>query len=572
MLYLWRAIVCLRIVIESLYQDEIVTGQIVNTKSIELECKNCGWRQQYEKPLKHCPTCNEDILYARYDLSYLKQNGWAEEVRRRKPGLWRYHELLPIKDPDNIISMGEGGTAMYRARNLGAMLGLKNLYIKDERQGPTGSFKDRQASVAISVMHEMGIEEAVVASTGNVAIAYSAYAARAGIKMWAFFPDLVPGDKIREVALYGTEVVNVTGTYDQTKTIAARFAGSQGIHYDRGIKSIAAMESMKTMAYEIAEDLDWKSPDWFIQGVSGGMGPLGLAKGFEELMELGLVEKIPAIGLVQSEGCMPMIDAFNNNMPVAVPVENPETIIATLSTGNPGRAYQLLYEIMTEWGGAAAAASDEEAFEMTKVMARTDGISVEPATAVAFAGLVRLVRNGEIKPDDVVVFNCSGHTFPVEKRILGNKWAKELDISDASSDPVLPAETLVEAVERVKSPIRKVLVIEDNENAARLMERLLSVNYDVSIAYDGQAGLDLAYNLRPDLIVTDLMMPQVDGFSVIERLKNDKAFRDVPIIVLTAKELTAHERARLSGQVDTLLQKGSFLSEELLQRIVDALN
>ena len=550
----------------------MVTSRIVKTKSIELECKNCGWREQYETPIKHCPVCYEDILYARYDIDYLKKTGWADDIKRRKPGLWRYHELLPIKEPDNVISMGEGGTAMYRARNLGAMLGLKNLYIKDERQSPTGSFKDRQASVAISVMHEMGIQEAVVASTGNVAIAYSAYAARAGIKMWAFFPDLVPGDKVREVALYGTEVVNVTGTYDQTKTIAARFAESQGIYYDRGIKSIAAMESMKTMAFEIAEDLDWQSPDWFIQGVSGGMGPLGLAKGFEELMALGLVDKIPAIGLVQSEGCKPMIDAFNNGLPVAVPIENPDTIIATLSTGNPGRAYQLLYEIMSEWGGAAAAATDEEAFEMTKIMARTDGISVEPATAVAFAGLVHMVRNGDIKSNDVVVFNCSGHTFPVEKRILGEKWAKELDISDASSDPVLPTDTLVEAVEKVKSPISKVLVIEDNENAARLMERLLSVNYDVSIAYDGQVGLEMAYNLKPDLIVTDLMMPQVDGFSVIEKLKSDKTFRDVPIIVLTAKELTVHERARLSGQVDSLLQKGSFLSEELLQRIVDALN
>lgn len=549
-----------------------MTNNLITTKAIELECKNCGWRKAYHTPVKNCPSCGEDILYARYDIETLKRTNWADQIRRRKPGLWRYHELMPIKSLDNIVTMGEGGTPMYRAKNLGAMLGLKNLYIKDERQGPTGSFKDRQASVAISVMHEMGIPEAVVASTGNVAIAYSAYAARAGIKIWAFFPDLVPGDKVREVALYGTEVINVTGTYDQTKTIASRFAASQGIHYDRGIKSIAAMESMKTMAFEIAEDLDWRAPDWFIQGVSGGMGPLGVAKGFEELMELGLVDKIPALGLVQSEGCMPMVEAFNNDLPVAVPIEDPDTIIATLSTGNPGRAYQLLFDLMKEWGGAATSATDEEAFEMTKIMARTDGLSVEPATAVAFAGLVDMVRNGTIKSDEVVVFNLSGHTFPVEKRILGEKWARKLDISGASRTPVLPTDTLVEAVERVESPIRRVLVIEDNENSARLMQRILSVNYDVQVASNGREGLDIAYTMHPDLIVTDLMMPEVDGFSVIEKLKADKQFRDVPIIVLTAKELTAHERARLTGQVDSLLQKGSFLSEELLQRIVEALN
>ncbi len=543
-----------------------------STKSIELECMNCGWRDVYSQPIKHCPNCSDDILHARYDMEALKSQNWAEVIRSRKPGLWRYHELLPIKNTENIITMGEGGTSMYRAKNLGAMLGLKNLYIKDERQGPTGSFKDRQASVAISVMHEIGIPQAVVASTGNVAIAYSAYAAKAGIKMWAFFPNQVPGDKIREVALYGTEVVNVTGTYDQTKTIAARFADNQGIHYDRGIKSIAAMESMKTMAFEIAEDLGWRSPDWFIQGVSGGMGPLGVAKGFEELMELGLADKVPALGLIQSEGCTPIVDAFNNNLPVAVPVENPSTIIATLSTGNPGRAYQLLYEIMQKYGGGAAAASDEEAFEMTKILARTDGISVEPATAVAFAGMVKLVRNGTIKPNDVVVFNCSGHTFPVEKAILGERWAKELDISETSTAPSLPTTSLVEAVESVKSPVRKVLVIEDTEDAARLMQRILSVNYEVHIAHNGREGLDMAFKINPDLIITDLMMPEVDGFSVIERLKANKLFQEIPIIVMTAKELTAAERARLSGQIDTLLRKGSFLNEELLQRIVEALN
>ncbi len=133
----------------------------------------------------------------------------------------------------------------------------------------------------------------MVASTGNVAIAYAAYAARAGIKLWAFLTSQVPGEKMREVALYGAEVIKVTGTYDETKAIAARFAEEKHLFLDRGIKSIAAIESMKTMAYEIAEDLGWRAPDWFIQGVSGGMGPIGVAKGFEELIQLGVLDKVP---------------------------------------------------------------------------------------------------------------------------------------------------------------------------------------------------------------------------------------------------------------------------------------
>jgi len=181
------------------------------------------------RPLAVCPQCGENILEARYDLKALRESNWLETVKTRPPGLWRYAELLPLLDLDHIVSLGEGSTPLIKVNNLGAMLGLKNLYIKDERQGPTGSFKDRQASVAISVMVELGIHEAVVASTGNVAIAYSAYAARAGIKMWSFLTSLVPGEKMREVAIYGGEVIKVTGTYDQTKIVANRFAQSKNL-------------------------------------------------------------------------------------------------------------------------------------------------------------------------------------------------------------------------------------------------------------------------------------------------------------------------------------------------------
>ncbi len=544
------------------------------TKSMRLECKNCGWQEVYEQPRRQCPSCGDDILYARYDLDRLRRENWGMEIRNRKPGLWRYHELLPLKDLSHRVTLGEGGTPLVKVENLGMMLGLKHLYFKDERQGPTGSFKDRQAAVAISVMNELGITEAAVASTGNVAIAYSAYATKVGIKLWAFLPDLVPSDKIREIALYGTEVVNVTGNYDQTKVVASRFSQSQGIHYDRGIKSIAAMESMKTLAYEIAEDLGWRSPDWFIQGVSGGMGPIGVAKGFEELVALGLVDKVPALGIVQSDGCSPMVDAFNNDMSVAVPVENPTTIIATLSTGNPGRAYQLLYDLMRLYGGAAEKATDDEAFDITRVLARSDGVSVEPATAVAVAGLIKMVRKGIIKPDDVVIFNCSGHTMPVEKTILGDEWAREIDLSHTSPTPSVPTSSLLSAVEEVGAPIRRVLVVEDNEDSARLLSRMFeaTAGYEVAVASNGREGLSMARQTPPDLIVSDLMMPEMDGFELIEQLREDKALRNIPIIVLTAKELTPTERGRLRGRVDSLLQKGSFLNEELLQQIIDTLN
>ncbi|MEP7288899.1 MAG: threonine synthase [Chloroflexota bacterium] len=545
----------------------------VQKKRIDLECIHCGLTVPYEKPLSACPRCGENILKARYDLESLRKSKWIEEVVQREHGLWRYHELLPIYDTRNIVSLGEGGTPLHRARNLGAMLGLRNLYIKDERQGPTASFKDRQASVAISVMREQGIKESVVASTGNVAIAYSAFAARAGIKMWAFLTSMVPGEKMREAAIYGGEVIKVTGTYDQAKVVATSFAESKGLFLDRGIRSVAAIESMKTMAFEIVEQLGWRSPDWFIQAVSGGMGPLGVAKGFEEMIALGIVDRMPALGVIQSEGCAPMVRAFKNGSRVATPVENPQTVIATLSTGNPGRAYELLYDLIGQNGGAMETADDEEAFNATHTVARTEGLSVEPATAVAFAGLFKLARRGIIKPNETVVINCSGHTFPVETQILGDRYARQVDVSTVSARISLPEEGLLSALEQMENRIHSIVVIEDNPHAGRLISRILQArgSYEVQVASGGAEGIMLVERLKPDLVITDLMMPDIDGFKVIDALKADENMRDIPIIVLTAKELTVQERERLSGQIDSLLQKGSFMDEELLQSIVEAL-
>jgi threonine synthase len=554
----------------------------IDQHQIELECINCHTRIPLDRHVAGCPNCGENILEARYDLSTINVQNWLAATKKRRSNLWRYREVLPIYNSENIISMGEGGTPLLKSQALAASLGLKHLYIKDERQGPTGSFKDRQATVAISALKEMGVSEVVVASTGNVAIAYAAYAARAGIKVWAFFPSLTPGEKMREAALYGAEVIKITGTYDQTKELAARFAKTKGIFLDRGIKSVAAIEGMKTIAYEIAEELGdeleggerWRAPDWFLQGVSGGMGPIGVGKGFQEMMSFGLVDKMPSFGLIQSSGCAPMVEAFNRHQRIATPIENPQTIIATLATGNPGRAYELLYDYVQQYGGHFTSASDEEAFTATLIAARTDGISVEPATAVTFAGLIRMVREHVIKSDDVVVLNCSGHTMSVEKHILGDQWQHSVELNQQHVAPTLPEEGLLSALQQVESQVRRIVIIEDNQDAARLIKRILQArgNYDIHLAGDGADGIKLVREVRPDMVITDLMMPDVDGFAVIETMKSDPNTKTIPIVVVTAKELTVKERARLTGQIEMLLQKGSFIDEEFIESLVSKLN
>ncbi|MEL6148852.1 MAG: pyridoxal-phosphate dependent enzyme [Chloroflexota bacterium] len=557
-------------------------------KHVTLQCINCGWStslRDLDPNIKGCPVCGENIIEARYDVGHIEPDAWRAEFATRPAQLWRYREMLPIYDAGNIVSLNEGGTPLIKSENLAANLGLKHLYIKDERQGPTRSFKDRQATVAVSAMKELGVKEVVVASTGNVAIAYAAYCARAGIKLWAFFPSLAPNEKMREAAVYGAQVIKTTGNYDQTKALAASFAAAKGIFLDKGVKSVAAMEGMKTMAYEIAEQLGealedgkrWRSPDWFLQGVSGGLGPIGVGKGFREMLDFGFVDSMPSMGLVQSTGCAPMVHAWENKQRVATPVEHPESVIVTLATGNPGRAYELLYDYVSENGGTFIDATDEEAFNAIRVLAGQDGMSVEPATGVTFAGLIKMVRQGIIMPDDVVVVNCSGHTLPVETQILGEHWEHVVELETREQTAVVPEEGLANAMQEMEhhkeDRLRRIVVIEDNNDAARLISRILRTrgNYEVRLAGNGADGLALIRKDRPDLVITDLMMPIVDGFTVIETMKSDRNLSQIPIVVITAKELTVRDRERLGGQIDMILQKGSFIDDDFVDSLISEL-
>ncbi|MGF1505239.1 MAG: pyridoxal-phosphate dependent enzyme, partial [Anaerolineae bacterium] len=506
---------------------------------------------------------------------------WPEALRDRPSSMWRFRELLPILDDANIVSMGEGNTPLVRAENLAAMLGLKHLYFKDERQGPTGSFKDRQASLAISTLREHGVNEMVVASTGNVAIAYSAYTSRASMRLTVFTISSVPPEKMREVMIYGTELVKVTGTYDQAKQVALRYAQQNDLFYDRGVKNIAAKESMKTIAFEIAEQLGasygpdedgrpWRTPDWYFQAVSGGLGPVGIMKAFRELEQFGLSRGLPQLGLIQSEGCAPMVRAWENGEAIATPVLNPQTRIATVATDVPGIAYTLLREEMLHTGGSFEAVSDEEAYQALKHVARLEGMSVEPATALAFAGLIAMVRKGQVHPNEIIVVNVTGHTFPVEKHLFTEDVFREMDVTPAAQTEI-PQEGLRAALESVGRTVERVLIVEDDPGASQLVMRILKAYGvpEVIQAYDGRAGIDQIEALLPDLIVLDLMMPGVDGFGVLDYLKAREPLRDIPVVVVTAKDLTAEEKARLTSQVDSLLAKGSFMDEDVLQGLMN---
>ena len=461
------------------------------------------------------------------------------------------------------------------------MLGIPNLFIKDERQGPTGSFKDRQAAVTVAALKEAGITEMVAASTGNVAIAYSAYAARAGIKLWAFVTSLVPAVKMREIALYGSQVIKVTASYDQAKKLAAEFARQRGLYLDMGARTITSIEAMKTIAFEISEQLTarletpvdgttqlWRTPDWYIQSVSGGMGPLGVYKGFRELRQMGFIDRIPAIAPIQAAGCAPMVLSWKKGLDQAEPVTIPRTLIETLATGDPGRAYVLLRKHVDDTHGVFESVTDEEAFRAMHVLAKMEGISAEPAAAVAFAGLFKLARGGTIKPTDVVVINCTGHTMPAEQSILGENWSRNVVLP--SREEQKPEDGLLAALSSVAPDrFQRVAIVDDSSESRRLIRRILQSqgDFQISEAVDGKSGLELIKKEQPDLVILDLMMPEMDGFAVLDAMKADPETADIPVIVASAKELTPEEKSRLTGQIQALMQKGDFLNDEFLEEV-----
>jgi threonine synthase len=532
-----------------------------------LECVVCGERQPYERFVAAiCKRCGSHWLEGRYDYDAFKR-----EVLRglpgRPPNMWRYQDILPLENPSALDLYPAGGTPLWPSQRFAAGLGLQHLHIKDERYGPTSSFKDRQAAVAVAAMVEGGVREAVIASTGNAAVAYAAACARAGIKLWVFMTSLVPQEKLREAALFGAEVIRVSGNYDQTKLIAAQFAQRRHLLLDRGASSVPARESMKTIAYEIVEQLGWRAPNWYVQSVSGGLGPLGVYQGFREMYSMGLIDRIPKLAVIQAEGCAPMVRAFKAGQDVAEPVV-PDTHIIILSTGDPGKSYSYLWSLTQQYGGLMESVSDAEAFNAMQSLAKSEGMAVEPAAAVAFAGLMKLALNGNIGKDETVVVNCTGHTFPVEKHVLGEHFTVDIHLSEGQTPA--PREGLQAALENLDEKTTTILIIDDNPDDALLIRRVLESrkSYRLYHAMDGWEGLAQARQKMPDLIVADLMMPGIDGFGLVEELRLDPRTRDIPIVVVSAKDITSEERKRLNGHIQALYQKGSMQPRKFVDQVI----
>jgi threonine synthase len=381
-----------------------------------LKCRECG--AEYTPVFKYiCEEC-----FGPLDVIYDIPPNLTKETftSRQDKTYWRYFELLPIADKKNIVNIHAGFTPLQHAEDLGTHMGsLKNLFIKNDSVNPTFSFKDRPAGVAISRSREIDLKAVGCASTGNLASATAAHAAKAHLPCFIFAPSDIEKVKIAQALSYGAKFVAVEGTYDDANRVASIIGDSKGI----GIVNINMrpyyVEGSKTLAFEVAEQLDWQVPDHLIIPVGSGAMLNAICKGFEELHEIGLIDDVSNLKVTaaQPHGCAPIVDAFKNKTGEIVPVERPETIAKSLAIGDPGDGVYVLRRLK-QYGGIAEEANDNEIVEGILTLSRTEGIFTEPAGGVSIAVLKKLVDDGFIERNEKVVCYVTGNGLKSTEAIM----------------------------------------------------------------------------------------------------------------------------------------------------------
>jgi threonine synthase len=371
-----------------------------------LECSNCHKKYTHTELHTFCLDCQKCLL-PRYDLESVRSQTDRDQISRRPKGMWRWHEILHVLNPENQIFLGEGDAPLLRAVQLQKELGLANLFIKDESSNPTGSFKARGLASAISKAKELGVEKVIIPTAGNAGGAMAAYAARAGMKAHIFMPRDTPRANIEESRMVGAEVELVDGLISDAAKLAGEKARAEGWFDVSTFKEPYRVEGKKVMGYELAEVFGWKLPEVILYPTGGGTGLVGMWKAFAELEQLGWLEntKRPRMVSVQAAGCAPVVKAFENNSTSCEFWENARTIASGLRVPK-SFADQLIMRGIYDSKGTAIAVSDKAILESQGQLARAEGIFSAPEGAATLAALKELISQGWIqKEEKIVLFN-----------------------------------------------------------------------------------------------------------------------------------------------------------------------
>ena len=378
----------------------------ITSKILNLECSGCGAIFSSQEIHTFCPNCQSPLL-ARYDLEAIRSHMDRDAIRRRPRGMWRWHELLPVMEPENFVFLGEGDTALLPVPNIGSQLSLPNLYVKDESSNPTGSFKARGLAAAISKAKELGIKKVIIPTAGNAGGAMAAYAARASLQALIYMPKDTPRANIMESRMAGAEVVLVDGIISDAGSMAGVKAKAEGWFDLSTFKEPYRVEGKKIMGYELAEAFDWELPDVIIYPTGGGTGLVGMWKAFEELEALGWLRltKRPRMVAVQAEGCAPVVKAFETGASFCDFWLNAHTLASGLRVPK-SFADELILKDLHASNGTAVAVSDTDIQAAQHKLSRQEGIFPAPEGAATLVALEKLLGQNWIQPEErIVLFN-----------------------------------------------------------------------------------------------------------------------------------------------------------------------
>tara|TARA_B110001454_G_scaffold57402_1_gene56073 strand:- start:1048 stop:2244 length:1197 start_codon:yes stop_codon:yes gene_type:complete len=386
-----------------------------------LECSLTGDKFSNDIARRLSPSSEKPLL-ARYDLEKAKKTFTKENLQNRRNDMWKYEEILPVFDYENIISLGEGNTPLMRMQNLSEIFGISNLYVKDESNNPTGSFKARGLSAAVSKAKEYGINGIVMPSAGNAAGAMSAYAAKSKIKANVFMPKDAPMANKMECIAFGAKVNLVDGYISDAGKASALASEKYNLFDISTLKEPYRVEGKKTMGLEIIEQLNWEVPDVIIYPTGGGTGIVGIWKAIEELSIMGLIEKKkPKMVCVQAQGCSPLVDAFEKNEKFAKPFENPQTLAAGMRVPMAVGDF-IIFDILKKSGGTALRISDDEMLEGVSLLASQEGIFAAPEGGAVVSATIKLKEKNIIKNSDKVVMVNTGSAYKYLNAMQKRFW------------------------------------------------------------------------------------------------------------------------------------------------------
>jgi len=370
-----------------------------------LECALCGLRHEAQRLLNLCHECGKPLL-VKYDLEAAKRTLTKASLKGRPADLWRYREVLPVVNDANIVSLGEGWTPLLSATNLGRHLGIRELYVKDESQNPTQSFKARGMAAAVSMAKELGVGKLAVPSAGNAAGALAAYAARAGLECFIFMPQDTPRANVVECEQTGAHVTLMDGLITDCGAEVGRRKEAEGWFDVSTLKEPYRVEGKKTLGYELAEQLDWELPDVIIYPTGGGTGLIGMWKAFDEMERMGWISsKRPRMVTVQATGCAPIVRAFEAGKRFADEFPNAATTASGLRVPRAIGDF-LIIDALRESGGTAVAVTDDELLAATREIGSAEGVFCAPEGAACLPALRKLMDRGLVHESDrVVLFN-----------------------------------------------------------------------------------------------------------------------------------------------------------------------